>query len=280
MRVKKELIKLPDLSLRFLRFELDAFRTELHRHAQLELTWIEKGTGVRFVGDCAEAFESGDLVLLGSELPHAWVSASADALRPSVASVLQFHGALFAQAAMPELAALQPLALQARRGLKISGQTHEFVTRRLRDLRDADGLGRFVGLIDILRGLSLRPKDLTPVSVTTSGTAKAGEPLRRIDRVIQWVQANVGGTLSTREAAHVAHISPAAFSRFFRRETGKTFTHYVNEVRCAEACVLLRKSDAAVAEIAADCGFRTSSHFNREFLARLRTTPRAYRQRA
>lgn len=74
--------------------------------------------------------------------------------------------------------------------------------------------------------------------------------------------------------------SPAAFSRFFQRETGKTYTQYVNDLRCAEACVLLREPTLPVATIAADCGFRTSSHFNREFRARMKTTPRAWRQRA
>jgi AraC-like DNA-binding protein len=83
--------------------------------------------------------------------------------------------------------------------------------------------------------------------------------------------------LNVHDAARVAHVSPAAFSRFFRRETGKTWSDYVNDVRCSEACVALRQSDKPVAHIALDCGYRTLSHFNRAFRARLGVTPSAYR---
>ena len=280
MRVKKEQIHLPGLSVRFLRFALDAFRTELHRHAEFELTWIEQGSGVRLLGDSVEAFESGDLVLVGSDLPHAWRSSRADAARPSVATVLQFPGALCGRSSAPELAALQPLLALAARGLRITGQTRERVLQRLCALREADALQRLLGLFDILGQLALRPQDLVPAATTAAAAALEDGPSRRIDKVIQWIHAHLGEALSTREAAAVAHVTPAAFSRFFRRETGKTYTRYLNDLRCAEACVLLRKSALPVATIAADCGFRTVSHFNRSFLQRMNTTPRGYRQGA
>jgi AraC-like DNA-binding protein len=278
MRVKKERINLVDQSLRFSRVGLDTFWTELHRHAQLQLTWVEQGAGVRLLGDSAEPFESGDLVLVGSDLPHAWLNAGTHTAPPSVASVMQFSSALFAQTSLPELSVLQPLAVLARRGLLITGPTHEHVVQRMSGLRDADALQRLLGLIDILRQLTLRPQDLRPVASTTA-VATNGQ-FRRIDRVIQWVHAHLSESLSMQEAASVAHVTPAAFSRFFRRETGKTYTRYVNDLRCAEACVLLRRSVLPVAAIAADCGFKTSSHFNRKFLERMKTTPRSYRQQA
>ena len=53
MRVSEEQVSHPDRTFRFLRFETDRFRGDRHRHRQLELTWIEAGVGLRFVGDDA-----------------------------------------------------------------------------------------------------------------------------------------------------------------------------------------------------------------------------------
>jgi hypothetical protein len=36
------------------------------------LFYVEKGDGLRLVGDSIERFDKGDLILLGSNLPHAW----------------------------------------------------------------------------------------------------------------------------------------------------------------------------------------------------------------
>src|ERR1700712_2918617 len=43
-----------------------------HCHPELELLYFEKGNGTQFVGDNIQKFESGDLVLIGSNLPHYW----------------------------------------------------------------------------------------------------------------------------------------------------------------------------------------------------------------
>jgi len=278
MRVIKEHVTHPEHSFRFLSFEAEAFAGARHRHRQLELTWVERGVGVRFVGDSVAPFEHGDLVLLGSEVPHSWVSARATTAEPLAATVIQFPPELLEQPGIPELAALLPLATRAQRGLAVTGECHARVTDQLARLRACDSLGRLAGLIEILRQLSARPSDLRDIaSAATLPLGDAGRE-RRIDRVIDWIRVQLGSPLDINDAARIAHVTPAAFSRFFRRETGKTYTDYVNAVRCSEACVKLRQSSLPISAIAAQCGFRSSSHFNRQFLARIGMEPGAYRR--
>ena len=278
MRVNEEHVTHPDQAFRLLNLELPLFAGERHRHPQLELTWVERGRGVRLVGDSAEPFEDGDLVLLGEKLPHLWTSLrGGDAPQPSRATVLQFPGSLVDTPGMPELQALRPLLQRAARGLAVAGQTHAAVVARLPALHGAGALGRLLGLIELLRVLSLRPADLRPLASRPAAADSSGRGAR-IDRVIDWIQAHLAEPLSLEDAARQAHVTPAAFSRFFKRETGKTFTDYVNDLRCSEACVRLRSTADPVGAVALACGFSTASHFNRQFSTRLAMTPRAYRK--
>lgn len=277
MRILEEHVVHPGASLRFLRIDAGRFDGQRHRHHALELTWIEQGVGLRHVGDSVEPFGPGDLVLLGTDLPHAWVSPArrGGAAR---ACVLQFPPALLAQDALPELKGARPLAELARRGLRVGGACAATVSARLARMAGEDAFGRLAGLVEILGCLCKHPRDLKPIA---SGAApsplRAGQE-RRIDRVTGWVARNMHRRLGVAEAARVARVTPGAFSRFFRREAGKPFSAWLNDVRCGEACLRLRQSRQPIAAIAADCGYASLSHFNRQFLRRMRQTPRDYRR--
>lgn len=280
MRVNEEHVTHPEASFRFLQLELPGFGGPRHRHLQAELTWIQRGQGVRFVGDSAEPFTDDDLVLLGPRVPHLWSGSAAPGSAPFRAAVVQFPAALLKSPLWPELAALRPVLERARRGLAVQGNCHAQVTQALRTMAGADALARLAALLQLLRALLLHPADLRPLSTSVARDAmqaSGSNKERRIDRVTDWIHQNLAGELSVRDAARVAHVSPGAFSRFFRRETGKTWSVYVNDVRCSEAGVRLRQGGRPVAEVAAACGYRTLSHFNRAFAARFGVAPRAYR---
>jgi AraC-like DNA-binding protein len=261
-----------------MRFEVDRFRLERHRHRQLELTWIERGTGIRFVGDNVATFGCGDLVLLGVDVPHAWVSSGRYGPDTSMASVIQFPIELMLQTSFPELARALPLADRARVGLQIGGACAQSVKRLLGSMPTADPLRQLAGLIEIIGVMSTHPSDLAPIATRPQQAAAPGARARQIDRVTEWVARNMRRELRVIEAAGVAGVSPGAFPRFFRREAGKPFSTYVNDVRCGEACLKLRQFRAPIALIAEQCGFRSLSHFNRQFLRRLGATPREYRR--
>jgi AraC-like DNA-binding protein len=279
MRVSQEHVTHPDTAFRFLSLELRAFGGPRHRHDEVELTWVVRGRGVRYVGDSAEPFEDGDLVLLGPQVPHLWAGQAQAGEPPFRARVLQFPLALLASPLWPELHGARPLMERARRGLRVTGQAHAPVAAALQTMDTADPLQRLSLFMLVMRALALHARSLRPLSAAVvRGKAADAGGQGRIDRVIGWIHAHLAEPLSVEAAARVAHITPAAFSRFFRRETGKTWSTYLNDVRCSEAAVRLRQGTRPVAQIAHDCGYPTLSHFNRAFAARFHQTPSRYRR--
>lgn len=282
MRVSEEQVSHPDRSFRFLRFETDRFRGDRHRHRQLELTWIEAGVGLRFVGDHAAPFAAGDLVLLGSGVAHSWVSSKRRGAAGAAATVVQFGPELLALPQLPELASLGPLAARAQRGLAIEGACRQAIVDVLVRMRTAGPVARLADWIGILGLLERHQRDFRTLSsgALRGSTSSADTPPagRRIDLTLDWIHRHLGRELHVADAARVAHVTPAAFSRYFHREVGKTFTQYVNDVRCSEACLKLRLTDRPVAAVARDCGYTTLSHFNRQFRLRHGITPREFRR--
>lgn len=282
MKVIEEPVHHPGGSFRFLALELRAFGGGRHRHAQAELTWIERGQGLRFVGDHVEPFADGDLVLVGPWLPHLWAGRAARGEAAYRARVVQFPPALTDSTLLPELAPMQTLLARAGRGLAITGTARERIVAALGAMDEAAAAARLALLMTVFAALIEAPDgELRPLAAQGAPRPRgAGEPLRRIDRVLEWMHRQLHTELPLAEAARRAHVSEAAFSRFFRRETGRTWTEAVNELRCSEAARRLRQDTRPVAEIAADCGWRTQSHFNRVFRARFGMTPRAWRRAA
>ncbi|HLY11488.1 MAG TPA: AraC family transcriptional regulator [Planctomycetota bacterium] len=249
-----------------------------HFHPQIELTWIVRSRGRRFVGDSIEPYDDGDLVLLGPNLPHTWHS---DARRKGrhVAVFCQFSrdflGTSFIES--PELSAVERLLERSARGLQFSGRTQKAVGRRMEGLDRMEGLPRLAALLEIL-DLLARSRDARPLSGRRFVPALRLGDAERIDRVCRFLNEHCLDRISLVEAAGVAHLSIPAFCRFFRRTTGKTLVEYLNELRTGLACRELIETERSVSEIAFGSGYHNLSNFNRRFRALKGLSPRAYRQ--
>ena len=287
MKIFREAVHHPDESLRLLHLELPTFEGGLHRHAHAELTWIERGLGLRWVGDSVEPFTDGDLVLVGGEVAHLWASRGPQPAAGCAATVLQFKPDWAARTGLPELADVSPLLLRAALGLGIRGDTRLEVQRLLLRLRQATAARRVAAMVDLLATLMEGAADLRELSTRVSRSAPAADSPaggsaggQRIDRVLSWIDEHLAEDLRVEDAAAAAHVSAAAFGRFFRREVRKSFTEYVNDARCGWAALQLIRGREPIAYVAQSCGFPTLSHFGEQFRRRYRMAPRAFRAEA
>jgi AraC-like DNA-binding protein len=281
MRIAREPIHHAEESLRCLHLALPAFEGDLHRHGHVELTWIERGQGLRWVGDSVAPFFDGDLVLVGSETPHLWATRGAQSPQGCAATVLQFPADWLQRSGLPELRAVAPLLTQAVPAVEVLGPTRHEVLALLARLPGATAQRRVAVFIEVLGCLMAGASDLRLLSAPLHGadtTAVPGGPnSQRIDRVLSWIEAHLAEELSVERGAAVAHVSPAAFGRFFRREVGKSFTAYVNDARCGWAALRLVQGREPIAQIAQACGFPTLSNFSEQFRRRHGVAARDFR---
>lgn len=263
------------------RISLPAFDHAYHFHPELELAWIESGHGRRFVGDSIETFRAGDLVLLGANLPHLFFTDLRDSEGPqwARATVIQFRPDVFGTQFLnlPDMKAVSDLLGRAARGLHFSAKASAVAGPAMAALTHAAGPARIIGFLSVLDKLSrYRAR---PLSSRGFRPELRTADMERIHRTIAWVHEHFRDPIFLADAARIAALAPAAFCRFFKRATGRTFSAFVNEVRVARACRLLAQTTNPVAEIAFDCGFGALSNFNQKFSAIKQMPPREFRRR-
>lgn len=88
----------------------------------------------------------------------------------------------------------------------------------------------------------------------------------RINRVIDYIEANISRNLSLKELAEVASFSPFHFHRIFSAMIGETLNGFIKRLRIEKAAAMLKQNPKkTITEIAFESGFSSSSAFARTF---------------
>jgi AraC-like DNA-binding protein len=256
----------------------DGIPFQWHHHPEFELTLTLNSTGQRFIGDHIGAYGDGDLVLIGPNLPHTWVSRQRLAAGPHVAQVMWFHPdwAAALGATLVELAPVTALLARAGRGLQFSSGAAEASRGSIAALFARPVEHRVLPLLELLAVLA-RDEDAMPLA-TAPAVLPPGTDRTRIDRVLDHIHMNYTSPLALPDLAGVAALSASGLHRLFRRHTQQTITGYVTALRIGEACALLSGTARPIAHIASDVGYDSLANFNRQFKALKAMTPRTYRQ--
>jgi AraC family transcriptional regulator len=99
----------------------------------------------------------------------------------------------------------------------------------------------------------------------------------RLRRVLKHMAQSSDEPVPNAELAALCGMSPAHFSREFRRAVGLPPHQYMMKLRLERACAALLASDARVVDIAQDCGFTDASHLSRAFAAQHGMSPTIFR---
>ncbi len=268
-------------SLLVRRFQMPHFDVPWHYHPEYELTYILRGDGRRFVGDHVESFVAGDLVLIGPDMPHFWRSDD-DYYQdePTLQAewvVVQFPIA-FSQDVLtnlPEAATVTDLLNRSRYGLRFSPATSARMAQEIDQLTAQMGLNQVLSVLHILDELAT-DRDAQPLASDGCQLAPGTAETERMKRVFEFILNHFREEIRVEQIASVAGLAPAAFCRYFKRRTRKSFVEYLNELRIGHARKLLTNIDLSVGQIGLECGFNNVSHFHRQFKLHTGMTPLKY----
>jgi len=245
-----------------------------HHHAALELTWIREGTGVRVIDGTVTPFVPGEVVLVPPHVPHVWWSRG----EGEVASAWVLHLTVpQALGVLPEFRGMAGWLEAGARPALLEGALRATVVAELQCLFVVEGLERLGRALSLLGSIVASEEGV--VRLAPSGQPPStSDDNARLGRVLAWIHREFAQPLTVDEGARRLSVAPASFSRAFQRRVGRPFSVYVNDVRIAEACLLLRQSSRPIAEIARRCGLPTMGHFHRQLVRRTGLGPRDYRQ--
>lgn len=260
-------------------FGVEAFEAPYHFHPEFELTYIVQGEGKRYVGSHMERFGPRDLVLIAPNIPHCWKLDATDASPDAEAVVIQFSpdmlGGILSE--KRELMDINNLFISNTVGSKFSEPLAECLEGQLRSLSDKKGLYGFTGLLEILQRLA---EDSDSTRFSDDGIRAMPKLIdqQRMGPVLAYLVDHFRGKVSLSEAASLAHMTPPAFCKYFKKATRKTFIDTVMEYRINYAIHQLVQTDKSISEVAFESGFTDVSFFFRAFKRRTKLSPLRYRR--
>ena len=245
-----------------------------HYHPEIEICYTVKSNGRRFVGNQIDDYQQGDLVLFGTNLPHGFTTETYCS-QIVIQLMSNFMGDTFF--AKPEMRQIHALFERAKQGISFADKTKPKALRLMRRVLAAEGFTKFMHLLELLHLLSETPHYTTICSQTYALEFNETE-LGRIKIVYDHIMENYTRDVNIKEIADKLNISEAAFYKFIKKQTQKTYTQIINEFRINHAGKLLMNTKRTVGEICHECGFNNVSYFNRKFKQIMQRTPEQFRR--
>ena len=253
------------------------FYNKLHQHKDIQLCTIIKGEGTLIVGDTINDYKTGDVLIIGSDLPHVFKS-DATNIKESFMVSLFFTEHSFGKDffSLDDFNELTSFFKKSMYGFKLLSNQQK-IQERFLSLQNATNLERFIGLFDILR-LIEKSKNKTLADFVYPKKYSDNEGKRMRD-VMDFTIHHYDKNIDLDEISSIANMTPNAFCRYFKQRTNKTYFSFLNELRVEHACKLLTGNKGlSISEVAYQCGFKNLSNFNRKFKEVKNTTPSKYRK--
>jgi Transcriptional regulator containing an amidase domain and an AraC-type DNA-binding HTH domain len=256
------------------------FDFPLHYHEEFELNFIQNAKGARrVIGDHIEEIDELELVLVGSNLQHAWFTHNCKSGEIREITI-QFHKDLFDDKFLRrnQLSFIRTMLEKSLRGILFSRETAQALAPRIIELNQKHGFDSVLELMSILHDLSISRNMRILSDSSFNNHEQYSYNSRRVEKTLEYMNQNFDKPVTLSEVARLANMSDAAFSRFFKQRTGNTFIDSLTDIRLGHASRMLIDTTQSIAEVAYNCGFNNISNFNRIFKKKKGCTPKDFRE--
>lgn len=278
MKIEFEIVK-PDehSSFRFLyqNKPISEFVWQYHYHPEYELVCIPYGDGTRHVGNHLSMYEDGDLVLIGSNMPHSGFGLNAS--DPHEEIVVQVRPEIIRQwiSDFPEMKEIEMLIERSRHGVKFEGKTKGEVTRMLIEMKKMSPFEKHIGILKVLHRLG-QTEEYSILNKQPIVAELVSKHRNRLQKIFTYVENYYHEDIDIQTVADLANISVPSFCNYFKKTTHITFTEFVNHYRIQKACFMLQQ-DKTISEVCFACGFNNVTYFNKIFKKIIHKTPSDFR---
>lgn len=247
-----------------------------HYHPEIELVYVNGGTGKRQIGSHVSHYTNGDLILIGSNLPHCGLTdkLTGNKSETVVQMKADFLGSDFF--GIPEMKKIQDLFEISKGGIAFQGRIKKKIGEKMELLEYQTDFQRLLSILNILNelGNSNDYKVLNAEGYSMEAEVKDND---RINVVFNHVKTHFKEEIPLEEIAKKVSMTIPSFCRYFKKITNKTFVQFVNEYRLVHASKLLGEQTLSITEVCFESGFNNFSHFNKSFKTFTGQNPSAYR---
>ena len=247
-----------------------------HFHPEVELVYVNKGSGKRHIGNHLSYFNNSMLVLIGANLAHNGFTNRLTAM--GTETLVQFDPKIFGEtfAGLPEMKEITLLLERAKKGILFKPETKLRIGPTIEALHTLSPFNRILKLLEILHDLALA-EDYELLNVDGFAFETGAYDNEKIEVIYRYINSNFQRHITLDEIANQVSMTVPAFCRYFKKVTKKTFTKMVNEYRVVHATKLLTESQLSITDICFACGFNNFSHFNKLFKEFTGKSPSKYR---
>lgn len=100
-----------------------------------------------------------------------------------------------------------------------------------------------------------------------------------ITKAIDYINERYSQPITLSNISHYLNINRCYFCSMFKKETGKSFSHFLNEVRIEKSKSLLLKETLSILEVSLSVGFNNQNYYNTVFKKITNMTPLEYRSK-
>jgi AraC-like DNA-binding protein len=284
--MKAQFLKIPqvtDGSFTIREFKQSNINSKWHYHPEIELIRIHHGTGTQFMGDNIKRFETNDIVLVGSNLPHFWRYDEEQISEEETlfSTVIHFSEKLWGEQFMdlPENFFLKNMFEKSKRGLLLKGNTRNKVGILMEKIKISEGTYRLIYLLESILIISIgNNEDVIPLSSLGFEHQSSEYEHERINKIYDYSFKNFKERIPLETISAEIGLAPSSFCRYFKSKTGKSYTDFILEIRVGYACKLLHENKLNVKQICYDCGFNNFSSFHKHFKVITGFSPQNYQK--
>lgn len=237
-----------------------------HYHPEIELVFVNGGSGKRQIGSHISYYSDGDLVLIGSNLPHCGFTNEETGNKNETVIQMRpdFLGNDFLN--IPELKNIQHLLQKSKGGIAFGPETKKLIACLMEDMESQSNFDRLLRMIRILNTLETN-NEYTILNADGFALELQVQDNDRINVVFNYVKDNFQEPIQLDTVSNMVSMTTPSFCRYFKKITNKTFTNFVNDYRLVHASKLLSENTKSITEISYESGFNNFSHFNKSFKA-------------